>query len=76
MDRWTIVRPLAPGRCGEVSHTTRMRDVRMKKEKQCWQLQLNGRGNLLLENWALAKRSSLFEEVFKTWLEVLECIDL
>jgi hypothetical protein len=53
-----------------------MRDVRMKKEKQCWQLQLNGRGNLLLENWALAKRSSLFEEVFKTWLEVLECIDL
>lgn len=56
----------------EVSHTTRIRDVKMNKDSQCWQLQMNGQGNLLLEKWALAKRKSLFEEVFKTRLDVLE----
>lgn len=56
----------------EVSHTTRIRDVKMEKVKKCWQLQMLGEGNLLLERWALAKRKSYFEEVFKTHLEILE----
>ena len=55
----------------EVSHTNRIRNVKMKRDKRRWQLQLLGEGNLLLERWALAKRKSLFEEVFKTRLEVL-----
>jgi exopolyphosphatase/guanosine-5'-triphosphate,3'-diphosphate pyrophosphatase len=55
----------------EVSHTTRIRDVKLMKAKRCWQLQMDGDGNLLLERWALEKRKSLFEEVFETTLEVL-----
>jgi exopolyphosphatase/guanosine-5'-triphosphate,3'-diphosphate pyrophosphatase len=56
----------------EMSHTPRIRDVKMIEDKRCWHLQMNGEGNLLLEKWALAKRKSLFEEVFKTRLEVVE----
>ena len=55
----------------EVSHTTRIRHVKMTKVKGYWQLQMTGEGNLLLEKWALAKRKSLFEDVFDTHLEVL-----
>lgn len=56
----------------EISHTTRIGGVTMEQDKHCWQLRLNGQGNLLLEKWALAKGKSLFEEVFKTQLEVVE----
>ena len=56
----------------EVSHTTRLRNVRMTEDKRCWHLQMNGKGNLLLEKCALAIRKFLFEEVFKTYLEVLD----
>jgi len=55
----------------EVSHTTRILDVKLKKAKKCWQLQMSGEGNLLLERWALEKRKSLFEDIFGTQLEVL-----
>ncbi len=55
----------------EVSHTTRVRDVKLTKGKKHWQLQMSGEGNLLLERWALEKRKSLFEDVFDTQLEVL-----
>lgn len=55
----------------EVSHTTRIRDVKLMKAKRYWQLQMSGDGNLLLERWALRKRKSLFEDVFDTQLEVL-----
>jgi exopolyphosphatase/guanosine-5'-triphosphate,3'-diphosphate pyrophosphatase len=56
----------------EVSHTTRIRDISMKKAKGGWQLKMYGEGNHLLERWALEKRKALFEEVFGTRLEVLE----
>lgn len=56
----------------EVSHTNRIRGVRLSKSKRGWQLQMMGEGNLLLERWALEKRKSLFEEVFATRLEILE----
>ena len=55
----------------EVSHTTRIHDVELKKAKRCWRLQMHGHGNLLLERWALEKRKSFFEDVFETQLEVL-----
>lgn len=56
----------------EVSHTARIHGVKLEKNKKCWQLHLNGDGNLLLERWAIEKRKSLFEETFDTLLEVLE----
>lgn len=54
----------------EVSHTTRIQKVELKKAKGCWQLKLFGEGNLLLEGWALEKRKALFEDVFGTKLEM------
>jgi exopolyphosphatase/guanosine-5'-triphosphate,3'-diphosphate pyrophosphatase len=56
----------------EVSHTNRIHNVKMKETKHCWQLDMQGEGNLLLERWALSKRKSLFEEAFMTRLEVLD----
>jgi exopolyphosphatase/guanosine-5'-triphosphate,3'-diphosphate pyrophosphatase len=56
----------------EVSHTNRVREVKMIQNKHCWQLQMVGEGNLLLERWTLSKRKTLFEEVFETQLEVLD----
>ena len=56
----------------EVSHTTRIHGVKLKKNKKCWQLLLYGDGNLVLERWAIEKRKSLFEETFDAPLEVLE----
>ncbi|HLO32669.1 MAG TPA: Ppx/GppA phosphatase family protein [Anaerolineales bacterium] len=56
----------------EVSHTARIREVKMKKIKRGWNLKMIGEGNFLLERWALEKRKTLFEEVFGTRLEILE----
>lgn len=56
----------------EVSHTTRIYKVTLKKSKGHWQLKMEGDGNLLLERWALEKRKNLFEEVFGTQLKIIE----
>ena len=56
----------------QVSHTTRIHDVKMKIVNKCWRLYMFGDGNLLLESWAQTKGTSLFEDVFKTNLEILE----
>ncbi len=56
----------------EISHTSRIHEVKMKKAKGRWQLQMVGEGNLLLERWALEKRKALFEDIFGIRLEVLE----
>jgi exopolyphosphatase/guanosine-5'-triphosphate,3'-diphosphate pyrophosphatase len=73
-DRWIVNKLCALLRLAdaiEVSHTARIRDFELKKAKGCWQLQMHGEGNLLLERWALEKRKSLFEDIFETQLEVL-----
>jgi len=56
----------------EISHTSRIQEVKVKKAKGRWQLQMVGEGNLLLERWALDKRKALFEDVFGIRLDVLE----
>jgi len=56
----------------DVSHTGRVRDVLLEKAKGCWQLSLIGDGDLMLERWTLAKRRSLFQDVFGVELEIME----
>ena len=54
----------------DVSHTRRVRRVTLAQKKKNWELTLHGRGNLMLEQWALNKRRSLFEEIFGVKLEI------
>ena len=54
----------------DVSHTGRVGEATLEKEKKAWKLQLHGEGSLMLEKWALMKRRSLFQEVFGFPLEI------
>ncbi|HRQ22883.1 MAG TPA: hypothetical protein PLF42_05555, partial [Anaerolineales bacterium] len=54
----------------DVSHTRRVRgvDVSLSRKKCC--LKLHGENGLSLENWALAKRRAMFQDVFGMKLEI------
>lgn len=55
----------------EVSHTTRVKDVALERERENrWQMTLLGLGDMMLEKWTLEKRKRLFEEVFGVSLEI------
>ncbi len=54
----------------DVSHANPGIDVNIKERKSGWQIKLLGKSDLMLENWSLAKRKSLFEEVFDVNLEI------
>ncbi len=54
----------------DVSHTRRVKNVRMKQSRKKWFLKLEGADGLSLENWALAKRRSMFQDVFGMKLEI------
>jgi len=54
----------------DVSHTNPVTDVTLRETKSGWRIQLSGRSDMMLANWALAKRKSLFEEVFGVSLEI------
>lgn len=54
----------------DVSHTRRVKNVTMRQSKKKWFLKLEGENGLSLENWALAKRRSLFQDVFGMKLEI------
>ena len=56
----------------DASHMGQARSVELVEKKRKWQLSLHGRGDLALERWELAKRLSLFEEIFGVELEVRE----
>jgi exopolyphosphatase/guanosine-5'-triphosphate,3'-diphosphate pyrophosphatase len=56
----------------DVSHTNHVTNVVLKEKKKCWQLSLQGKGDLMLENWALDKRRVLFEEIFGVPLEITD----
>ena len=45
-------------------HLQRVMNVTAKVDKNSLELTVNGRGDLLLERWALQKKSQLFEKVF------------
>ncbi|WKZ37681.1 MAG: Ppx/GppA phosphatase family protein [Anaerolineales bacterium] len=48
----------------DVSHTRRVKNVTMKGSRKKWFLKLEGENGLSLENWALAKRRAMFQNVF------------
>ena len=54
----------------DVSHTQRVSDARLSQKKKTWQLTLRGRGDLMLEKWALNKRRALFQDIFGVELEI------
>jgi exopolyphosphatase/guanosine-5'-triphosphate,3'-diphosphate pyrophosphatase len=48
----------------DVSHTGRVRAIKLEQQKNTWKLKLQGNGDLMLERWALEKRQRLFQDVF------------
>lgn len=54
----------------DISHTRHVKSVSLVKRKKCWELKLQGKGDLLLERWGLNKRRSLFQEIFGIELEI------
>lgn len=56
----------------DASHASHVAGVSLSEKKKGWQLSLHGKGDLLLEKWALAGRRLLFEEVFGVPLQISE----
>lgn len=56
----------------DVSHTHRVTRVTLVRKKKSWELTLHGKGDLMLEKWALNKRRTLFEEMFGVRLEIAD----
>lgn len=54
----------------DVSHTANVNDVVLREAKGGWRMNIVGKDELLLENWSLKKRKSLFQEVFGVSLEL------
>jgi exopolyphosphatase/guanosine-5'-triphosphate,3'-diphosphate pyrophosphatase len=56
----------------DTSHLSRIQDVSLEQyQPGVWRLHLVSKEEPMLEKWALAKRKSLFEEVFGVSLEVM-----
>src|SRR5512138_1808728 len=56
----------------DVSHASHVQKVTLTEKKKAWQLALHGKGDLMLEKWALDKRRGLFEEVYGVPLQVTD----
>jgi exopolyphosphatase/guanosine-5'-triphosphate,3'-diphosphate pyrophosphatase len=56
----------------DVSHTSHVANAILMEKKKRWQLSLQGKGDLMLEKWALDKRRVLFEEIFGVPLEIMD----
>lgn len=54
----------------DISHSSLVNDVKLTETKDGWRIHLSGRNDMMLAGWALAKRKSLFEDVFGVTLEV------
>jgi exopolyphosphatase/guanosine-5'-triphosphate,3'-diphosphate pyrophosphatase len=54
----------------DVSHTGRVKGLKMTRKKKGWEISMQGRGDLMLEKWALDKRRVLFQEIFGVSLEI------
>ena len=48
----------------DVSHANHVSSAALVHKKKGWQLSLRGKGDLMLEKWALDQRRALFEETF------------
>ncbi len=56
----------------DVSHGSHVTRAALTEKKKHWELTLYGKGDLMLEKWALDKRRGLFEEIFGVPLEVMD----
>jgi exopolyphosphatase/guanosine-5'-triphosphate,3'-diphosphate pyrophosphatase len=56
----------------DVSHTNHVTNAILTEKKKYWQLSMQGKGDLMLEKWALDKRRVLFEEIFGVQLEIMD----
>jgi len=54
----------------DVSHTANVKDVTLRETKSGWRMKILGKDELLLENWSLKKRKTLFQETFGISLEL------
>ena len=72
-DRATVTKLCALIRLADgmdVSHAQHVSDAILAQKKNGWLLTLRGRGDLMLEKWALNKRRALFQEIFGVGLEI------
>jgi exopolyphosphatase/guanosine-5'-triphosphate,3'-diphosphate pyrophosphatase len=53
-------------------HASKVADLEMQYKKPKLHIKLKGDGDMLLEKWALANKSAMFEEVYSTKLVVEE----
>ncbi len=56
----------------DIRHGNRVAGASLEQGKKAWQLSLRGKGDLMLEKWALDKRRVLFEEVFGVPLRIMD----
>jgi exopolyphosphatase/guanosine-5'-triphosphate,3'-diphosphate pyrophosphatase len=56
----------------DVRHGNYVLNASLEEGKKAWQLSLRGKGDLMLEKWALDKRRLLFEEVFGVPLQIMD----
>jgi exopolyphosphatase / guanosine-5'-triphosphate,3'-diphosphate pyrophosphatase len=56
----------------DVSHANHVASASLVEKKKVWQLSLRGKGDLMLEKWALDKRRVLFEEIFGVPLQIMD----
>ncbi len=56
----------------DVRHGNHVLSASLEHKNKAWQLSLRGRGDLMLEKWALDKRRVLFEDVFGVPLQIME----
>ncbi len=56
----------------DVSHANHVLSATLAEKKWVWQLSLHGKGDLMLEKWALDKRRVFFEEIFGVPLEIMD----
>ncbi len=54
----------------DVSHDHLVTDVKLDKNGSGWHIQISGRTDPMLANWALEKRKQLFEQVFGVPLQI------
>jgi exopolyphosphatase/guanosine-5'-triphosphate,3'-diphosphate pyrophosphatase len=54
----------------DVSHTGRVKAVTMTSRKKSWELTMQGKGDLMLERWAVTKRRMSFQEIYGIALEI------
>lgn len=56
----------------DVSHASHVLGASLTEKKKAWELRMRGKGDLMLEKWALEKRRALFEEVYGVPLHIAE----